>query len=309
MAATTTTIAALVGEIFSEGVSTLYRNDELMRLFPIVDQAGDVPRWVAHYAGQTGEEFSEGAAAPAAGNQSYLDATGAWRYFRVIVQVTGHAQDRLRSGNAVSGFGPALAEEMSRGQRDLVHLVTTSLLDTSAGGIQGIVDNSGTVYGIDRSTYTWWQSVETAVGGALTLNNLQTLSTDIRNQPRRGKPDLLIAAPNQLQNYINLVTNGTNTLASIVRAAPASQTIGNLDIGYAPTAVAFQGAPIVEMPNLTNTVWLMLDSRWWQIKRIRDIQVKPLSNVGDEDTYQISTALNLCCRNPYLQGKLTGVTA
>lgn len=302
---TTTTLASVITEVFQPGADVLWRNNAMLSLFgPPVDQAGDVPRWVVHYAGQTATEFSEGAAAPAAGSQSYADAVLAWRYFAVTVRVTGHARDRLRASNAAPGFGAALPEAMSRGQRDLVHGISTSLMDNSAGGLDNAVDSTGTYAGLARGTYAWWASYEQSIG-TLAESDLETMFAALEDQPRitqaMGPVDLILATRAVVTTLKGL--GHTNAGHTMIRT-----DMGNsLNLGFPTSGTMVQGVPVVVVPNLTSGTLMALRRNMIRVLRIRDFEVKQLGPTGDYDEFMISAGYALQCENPYCCGKLTDI--
>lgn len=302
---TTTTQAALVQEVFRPGVTTLWQNDRMLQIFgEPIDQAGDVPRWVVHYSGQTAEEFTEGTALGIASSQGYLDAVLAWRYFRVPVEVTGHARDRLRAGNAVPGYGAALAEALSKAQRNLVHGISTGLMDTSAGGLLNAVDSTGTYAGIARATYSWWASYEQSIG-TLAESDLEAALAGLEDQPRitagMGPVDLIVTTRAALTAVKGL--GHTNNAASLIRAEMGAP----INLGFPTSGTMIQGIPVVVMPNLTAGTMLFLRRSMFRVLRIRDFEVKPQAPNGDSDVFQISYGCALQCDNPYPQGKLTDI--
>lgn len=302
---TTTTLASVVQEIFQEGATTLWRNNAMLRLFgEPVDVMGDVPRWVVHYAGQSVTEFSEGAAAPAAGSQSYTDAVLAWRYFGVTIRVTGHARDRLRAGNAAPGFGAALPEAMEKAQNDLIHGVSTSLMDNAAGGLDNAVDSTGTYAGLARATYSWWAAYEASIG-TLAESDLETMFAALEDQPRitqgMGPVDMILTTRAVVTTLKGLGhTNAGHTMIRTDMGQP-------LDLGYPTTGTSIQGVPVTVVPNLTSGTLLALRRNLFRILRVRDFRVEPLGKTGDYDEFWATCGFALQCRNPYPNGKLTDI--
>lgn len=302
---TTTTLATLVGEIFREGADVLWRNDAMLRLFgDPIDQQGDVPRWGVHYAGQTATEYSEGAAAPAAGSQSYADAVLAWRYFAVTVRVTGHAMDRLRPGNAIAGFQAALPEAISKGQRDLVHGVSTALMDNAAGGLDNAIDSTGTYAGLLRSSYAWWASYEQSIG-TLAESDLETMFAALEDQPRItsgiGPVDMILTTRAVVTTLKGL--GHTNAGYTMIRT-----DMGNpINLGYPTSGTSIQGVPVTVVPNLTSGTLLALRRNMFHVLRIRDFTTEPLGKTGDYQEFLMTCGFALQCENPYPQGKLTDI--
>jgi len=303
--ATTTTLAPLIEEQITEGMSVHWRNMMVLALFgPGTDQKNDTGvRTRFHYNGQTAVEWSEGDAPPAAGYQSYVEGLQSFRNFRVPIEVSGHAQDERQDATG-DGYMSALAEEQERALNDLMHGINTGLLDTSTGGLQGLVDDSTAFMGLARATYTQLAAYESAVGGALTLAALKTMTRTLRDQPRAGRPNLIIFSPTIADTYTGIVDSGANFHRRDVTAAPGDA----FDIAPAPTAARFQGIATYEMPDLTASVLLCIQREDFYIKWKRRVKVRAMGATRDADMWDATARLMLGCRNPRRQGKLTGLT-
>lgn len=297
MALTTTTGANAIREAYAPGFDeAVFRNNSLMSLFNWQDAVGDTAyRWKLNSAGNNSVEiFTEGAAQPAAGNQTYVNAAVSWTYFRVMLQVTGHARDALRSN-----WIAAIEEEAVLGRADLVDLITTSFMG-STYGLETAVDYGDVYAGITRNgSAGYFESTETAHGGALTTDGLIDLQETIRNADKNGKPDTILCNLNQETNIYRL--GGPHLITNL---NPGDKTPSLLNNQIA-------GCRVVAVPDFTTTVLLMLDMRPsnWAPTIIRPFSVKEMGPSGDSDIWQFSWGGALVCKMPKFQGKLTGVTA
>jgi hypothetical protein len=74
--------------------------------------------------------------------------------------------------------------------------------------------------------------------------------------------------------------------------------------------MTFMGSPIVEIPDLTNSVWIMLDTTAACVKHkiIRDFAVEFHHNEGDSQVYKITTGSTLVFEQPIWSGYMTGLS-
>lgn len=310
--ATLTTAAPLIAERFAAGVSVNFQNDEFLRLFPERSQDGDTGvRWIVKYAGNTSfATMSEGDPAPAPGSQSFLEAVVPWTYFHGTVRVSGQAMDQVGMSSTYNGTS-LLATELAEAQRDLTDYMNTTFLGTGATGIRGIIDDDSTNYaGVNRTTYTWWQSYVPATVNGILLADYQDMFEAIHDAERAGKITHLLAPWNQITNYKDLATNGANALAGIQRVViqPGAQS-GRLDLGH--TDAAFEGVPFTAIRDLATTTVLALDMSpgMWELVHIRRPNVKPLAPTNDDSLWYVTAGCALVCKNPRKQGALQGITA
>jgi hypothetical protein len=300
MSLTTTTGANAIREAYAPGFNKLvFRNDSLFSLFPAeMASFGDTNwRFKANSAGNTSVQiFTEGQAQPGAGNQSWSNLAVPWNYYRCMIEITGHSRDALKSRwiNAVD-------EEFSLGMEDLVDLMTTTSM-SGTNGIETIVDSTTTYAGQARGSAAWWESSETAVGGALAHTNLEDLLETCEDNDKGAlfAPGMWLMPRNQYTNVYRL-SGGVGV-----------QNTGDSDKAPGLPRQTFAGIPMVWLPDFTNTVIMLLEmtprAKWRHIVH-RPWDVKEMGPTSDADVYQLSNARLLVCEAPKYHGKLTGVTA
>lgn len=311
-ATTTTQLASELQRIYAPMATPLFYNEQFLAHFPRMPgiQGGDSFRFPIAVTGNgSAATFTEGAAVGVSGQVTWIQASAAWTYFRSIVQITGHAKD---SANGTQNGPMQVDYEFTNGALAVRDLTNTTLLADAATGILGIVDDDTTnFYGIDRAVYTGLQSVVTTVGGALAHTHLYDLYEFLSDNDRgavlgmgRG---MVMSGFNQQTNYTSLgVPVGANNISRRDVSGPSGY-----DIGYNPTAVGFNGMPWVSVPDFVDTEIAMLDTSpgYWGLAVHRDFTVDELSKDDDSQTFQLSTALALICKQPEKQGKLETVTA
>ena len=70
---------------------------------------------------------------------------------------------------------------------------------------------------------------------------------------------------------------------------------------------AFRGIPIVEMPDLTATIMLFIDSTKFLAVSHRPFEVQAVGRTDDSAQWDLSESIVQVCTNPHVQGKVTGL--
>lgn len=289
--------AILIKQIYLPSfIDGTFKNNSLVSLFPAPqDSGGDTAcRWKVHSdVNGSVEVFTEGQVSPTPDSQEWVNAAVNYTYFRAAIQITGHARDAMRS-NWVNG----IEEEMTLAREDVIDLMTTSFLGATYG-LEVSVDSTTTYAGVTRGSATYFEAYETAVSAALGYANLIAMYQALRDNDRGAKPSLILCPWNQYTRIYNL------------SGGPALRQNPTPDVANGYEAISFNGIPIKPIPDMTDTVLLMLDTspeKWAHITH-RAWDVKEMAPSGDSDVYQLSYAGTLCCKDPMRQGKLTGLTA
>ena len=277
---------------------------EARGLFPVRRSRGDTYwRFPVRYSRTAAAAYSEGQAAPAPGNNTYLMAK--WQYsvgyFWRSVEITGHAIDALRDEGAIV---EAVDREVRDAARAIGDLINTTFLGTGTNCLQAIVDSGGTVGGIDRSTYTAWGSWENALGGALSESALRDMVEAVLDNDRGANYETLafLMPVNQITNY--------HALAGASSSVPKPAEGGRgLDLGHIPSLASFGGIPMYGIPDLTDTVVMLVDvpGFYWVLHRPLQFEQKPTA--GDSYQWLITCSIILVSETPHLCAKQTGVTA
>jgi hypothetical protein len=302
-------------------VDCVFRNNYLLGMlhpatrqpvFPALEVGDSNYRWKAQSAGNTSVAvFTESASAPTPVAQTYVNAAVSYTYFWGWIRVSGHIRDIMRN-SAYAGL-PLIANEFISTTEDIRDLMNTSFMGSSYSGLEVSIDSGTTYAGIARGSAGYWESTETAVGGALTKASLANAMEGAEDNDKGGKISLLLAPRNQLTNY-GTFAGTPNTQNHNFRA-----TVGDLRAGFdieAPTtSLSFQGVPIVGVPDMTNTIWLGLDLRQTEVgpnfglSTRREFEIRGPVISGDDDVWEVSSAAALICHKPKLCWKNTGVTA
>jgi hypothetical protein len=297
LAGGSTTGTELIKEIYSgQLIEGVYKNSGLLPLFgaPVDSGGGTKHQWHIHTtANDSVETFTEGQGQPDPGNQQYTSPEVSYKYFRGLLNITGHARDAMRR-NWVNG----LDLEMSMLKEDIVDLVTTTYMDAT-DGIRAAVDSTTTYAGVTRGSVTYFEANENAVNAIVSFGDLIDLYEEQRDNDIGARPDLILCPWNQYTRIYQIT------------GQPAIKNIAPLDAASGYNSQVFAGMSIQPLGDLTDTVIFMLDRRPgnWTVVQHRPFQVKEMAPAGDSDVYQLSVAVNLICLHPKFQGKLTGCSA
>lgn len=336
MAANTTTLSTLIKPLVADQPSVpKFTNRHFLSTFtamgcPEVMAMGDTAfRWkVLRGTGNSSVgTFAEGDAVPAAGSQSWIEASLSYALgsFWVRAQVSGFAADAMGSAylgqewtSAASGYG-----EIKAAVDDLTDQINNTFMGAGSGtaGLQNAIDDGGTYSALARGTYTDWQCAITDGGGdALSMadmNNNQELLFD--NDRGAGPLSGTVMAVSQAFNYKSLAgaENGTAANRLVRYTVDVTGGVPKFDAGMVPgagtdTGLSFGGAPIYGVPDAPDQlVYLVTDvPRNFLIATIRPLTVEDLAKTDDSRIDKlISTRLLWMCLNPRHQGRIENITA
>jgi len=307
----TTVIAdALKTQALTGVVDTTFRNDMTLGRFPQIPDTGGVTInvKVAYGSNTSVGRYNEGDAAGTPGAQSYATAQWPFTYYKCVVQFTGHARDQLNNGSPQAAFFNQLAREFEYGMKDIIDLASTDALGTgltSPIGIQGIADSAGTIAGLSRSTFTWWQSYETTYSTTVTLADLDASDRFSRDRSYGSKYDQVWAAPKQIQKLrgaIGLAGQSNNSIRIM-------SSNGGIDLAGNTSGVTYAGRPVVETVDLTDSVLIGIQSSDLFSSYRRQMQVDLLGKTDDSDKYLITMAIGIGAYQCKHFWKNTGYTA
>jgi hypothetical protein len=165
-------------------------------------------------------------------------------------------------------------------------------------GLGNLVEASGTVGGIDRSTNAFWRSYEENTGGALTLAQMATAYNTV--SVGNDHPDMILTTQTLFEKYEAL-------LIPQLRYTDTKTA----DAGF--QNLLFKAAPIVYDVHCPSGVMFVLNSKYLTLVGHSGKWFAQTSFVQPEDVdarYALIMCYgNLTCRNAAKQGKLTAKTA
>jgi hypothetical protein len=265
----------------------------------IQSPGGDAWKWFVHSAGNTSPiEFDEGEGAANAGYITKAGLSISYKYFRSMVQITGHLRDAVRGG-----YYDAVEDEMQGGKDALIH----DIEETFASDLESAIDDGTSYAGVTRSTYGL-ASVVTA-GGSAALTNAML---------RETWEDLQLGNSNHVQNMGEMQLWSAQqqaTAYSQIADAPGGVYLskqlgqGPLDTGRLQSGLAFNGAAWNVVPTLTSSNILFFAPSNVSIIEHRPVTVDLYAKNDDSDTYAITWAGCLAVKNPAKAAKIEALSA
>jgi hypothetical protein len=289
-------------------VDLLFRQTDFVRwamsrgLF--VENTGGSPHaWnVQTASGGLAEIFVEGQAIGLPGTPAFSTHSVAATYLRGTARVTGHVRDQIARGGM---YEDAAAKAVSDATLDLLKKTEDTLVgSTQDAGIAAIIDSTTVYGGLDPAVVTETASLETAVGGALTVAVLDTHYRTLSDSPRGAMPDTILCGLRQRELYARI--SGTTSGAGLPNDFRANAG-SPYDYGIVGS-VAFNGIPFTVIRLLTASELYMLDvASGMEIRMQRNLQAE-ITREADDTVYTVSHAYLPVVRNRRKQGKLTGLS-
>lgn len=309
MSATTTTAAPFIKQnVQVPAVDSVFRNTDLINFLAangkVVDAPGSSPfQWnVIDSANAQAAVFTEGQALATFGNQGYVRGSQPAFYVRAAGGESGHMRDnRIKGGT----YEDVRALEIAKATEDMYKIMEDQLLGaTTDVGISSIIDSSTIYAGINPAVNTAWASVETPLGGVLTITALQDLYETLVGSPNGGQPTHLLMPQNQLTNYINVAG-----APGVANSAFRTNLGGPFDAGVVLPLVTFNGLPVVPIRGMTTTELYMVDVSKMDLLIHRQPEVREIARTNDDDRFMVSIAGCLRVTRRKSFAKLTGITA
>lgn len=315
MGATLSTLGALLKENVESGAhDLLFRETDLLnviaRFGKMTQSQGSAPFAWTVVSGSNGsvEEFSEGQAPPASGQQTFLRPSINVFGVRAVWGMTGHARDNAVKG----GYYSALpSEEEVYAETDVMKKIEDVVCGSTADkGIASIIDAGDTYAGLAPGSNAQWASEENAVGGALTMSAMddlyEELTSALSGSVHRGaSPSVILAHPKQIRKYSALagVPGAAN---NSVRVSPNGRE--GLDLSFSWAAASYQGIPIVRVRTLANSEMYFLEGSDLELIEHRPLTIEK-TNVNPElIEFAVSTTMAFKVRRRNKHGKMTGLT-
>lgn len=327
--ATTTTAAHAIRDQFMPGfVRAVWRNMALLRLMRAIGAFGlpvkggyerepnpstvtdDPINWHLNSAGNSAiETFDESTVVGDAGYQEWARATLTVVGHRGIFGVTKILEDALKDGgNFPAGFDTE--QELLR--EDIGNAVNDTYLGSGTNGIQNMIAATGTYAGITRGSAAYFESTVDSTSAAQTIAKHKSVHLTMRDAEKGGMLTLNLTSPTQANTYSSLV--GSTTTVNHPQVTALLQSMGGAgawDVGVYVNGMTLHNAPIIEMPDLTSTIWLYVDTTaragWFHLVP-RPYRTVWHQNEGDGAKYVTSVRSMLGIKNPKLCAKRTGLS-
>jgi len=311
-----------IGRIFADSFEdAVYINNELfgltingVPLFPDLKVCDSRYRWKLRKSGNTSAAvFAEGEAAPTPVAGQYANLSVPYTYFWAWARISGHVRDVAENQGMSDGID-VISNEFTGGFEDIKDAVNTGFMGASNNGLEVAIDSTTTYAGQARGSAAWFESKETAQSAALSRAGLINIMEASHGNDFGGKTGIILTPLNQVSNYIYL-TGEPNAENSSVRVEMGTAGGGRLDLVPDAAKATVGGIPVVPIAEFTTTIWMGLDIRPTKlgpnlgksVRRRNEVRGPQMS--GDDDVYELSTALTPIVHMPKRCWKLTGVTA
>ena len=128
----------------------------------------------------------------------------------------------------------------------------------------------------------------------------------MENDTYDSKCDLWLVPKNQYWNYMEDLDFADSSTQ--VRRVP--EGLGNVDLAGGEANVFANGAPLVQVSDLTSTVILGINADHKPKLQVKQpVEVREVQTSDFTDQWEFSYALGQIVKNPIKHGKLEGITA
>jgi hypothetical protein len=309
----TTTLAnyreTLIDNIFNDYPGLSYINGTLGRALggsvkEVKDGGESIIEHILYELNSTVDSYSGYETLDVSPQEGMTLARYTWKQYSVAISISG-LEERSNMGEAAMINllkGKTMQAEMTlrdRMNRDL-YSDGTGNGSKNLTGLDIIVDSTGTVGGLNQSTYSWWASTETASGSfaAQGLNDMMTTYLGISDG--NDNADIILSPQNVWQFHWKALQpqeRYSNTMAA--------------DAGF--TNITFMGVPHVWDRDCTSGTAYFLNSRYLKfcVHRDADFSTSEFIRPQNQDarTAQILFQGNLITNNRRRHGKMTSITA
>lgn len=251
-------------------------------------------------------------------SDTVLNAVYPWAQQFVPITIDGLTQIKMDQPIAIANF---VKMQFRQAEMQMADNIGTGLWsDTVANskqilGLTGAIDN-GTIAssygGLNRTTYSWWNSQEDTSTTVTSLNKYNLLFQSCTFGGRH--PTIILTTQscwNYFYNTVGVATAGTQIFPN----APTGSDEILLSAGY--TNLLFNNVPLVSdshIPGGTNQgVVFMINENYWDlfVSPRADFTLEDFQTPVDQDVMvaKILWAGNMACSNAQVNGKFIGLTS
>ena len=265
-------ITSALGQFFPGDVrSTVNRMSVLLSILPIVIGSGKNVAWDVEYDGTIAENFSDGADVANYGSDGLMPATLSWGQHRSNFRVTDLAAAAAASSRSPEGVKDLIGRNVFTSMGKLAstlngYFYSGAGTGTTVAGLSLGVDSSGTYAGIDRGSYSWWQSYEVdSSSAAISLGQIRTDTAAIYTACGM-RPDVALCPPAVRNKLVELFDSGRKWERDVLTAR------GKTTLEYSSEVIVIDGVQFIEDKDCTAGAIYYLNSS------MIDIEVLPQAN-------------------------------
>jgi hypothetical protein len=236
--------------------------------------------------------------------EGFTQARYTWKQYSTSISISGLEERSNRGEAAMINLLQAKTQQAEMSLRDRMSRDAfsdgTGNSSKNLGGLEIIIDSTGTLGGINQSTYSWWASTETS-GGSFAARGVNDMRTTFNTVTfGNDKPDMIITT----QTVHEFYEKSLQPQERFVDTKTADAGFMNL---------AFKGVPVIFDRDCTSGVMYFLNSRWLKFAVHRDADFVTSAFVRPENqdarTAQILFQGNMLTNNRRKLAKITGITA
>jgi hypothetical protein len=225
-----------------------------------------------------------------------------WKQYVASISISGIEEAKNNGEQEIINLLEAkimqAEESMREGFNQMFFSDGTGNSGKNWNGLGNLVEASGTVGGIDRSTATWWRSYEENTAAALTLAQMTLAYNTV--SVGNDHPDMILTTETLFSKY-----------ESLLQPQLRYTDTRTADAGF--QNLLFKAAPIVYDVHCPAGVMFFLNSKYLTLVGHSEKWFAQTNFVTPEDV-DARYALIMCygnftCRNSAKQGKLTAKTA
>jgi hypothetical protein len=225
-----------------------------------------------------------------------------WKQYAASISISGIEEAKNNGEQEIINLLEAkimqAEESMREGFNEMFFADGTGNSSKDWNGLGNLVEASGTVGGIDRSSYSWWRSYEENTAAALTLAQMSTAYNSV--SVGNDHPDMVLTTQTLFEKY-----------EALLQPQLRYTDTKTADAGF--QNLLFKAGPVVYDVHCTSGVMYFLNSKYLTLVGHSGKWFAQTAFVSPEDVdarYALIMCYgNLTVRNCAKQGKLTAKTA
>jgi hypothetical protein len=299
----------LIMTMYDSQVSdSVLQSTEILKYIPKKGVGTKGPTWKHHYGRNTSAIYiaTDTGSVVTADVQDWDEATLALKTNTASVEISILAASADNEEQVRDAWG----EEMDRGINDLVQNLADAIWTDGTGnsnaditGFDAGIDNGdtvGTYAGLARSSFSWWKSLVDSNGGDLSTAMMYGMWRALRK--RGAIVSHVFTDPDQAAAYEQLLMPG-GSIRYQTQQGGQGETLG-----MGASKLMFKNSPVIDCGNAPASKMWFMDMRDISFRERISFGVKEESTTTLGHKFALYQIHQLQVRNPYRQGKATGLT-
>lgn len=282
-------------------LGTALRGDTVKR---VLDGGETIVEHLLYGTNSTAKSYSGAESLDTTLQEGHTIARYNWKQYSASIGITGIERRNNQGESAMINLLGAKATQAEMSLRDKMSVSAFADGTGNGGkdltGLNAIVLSSGTLGGINSSTYTWWKSTQT-VGGSFAAQGLADMRTLFNTLSHGNDKPNGIFTTQSVYEFYEASLQPQERYINVKAANSGFETLN------------FKGVPIFFDRDCTSGYLYMLNSKYinFNVHKDADMKTGPFVTPENQD---VSTAMilfqgNLSTNNRRKLGVLTGITA